>query len=171
MNIVKVVNKSDNPIPKYATDGSAGVDLRANITEKSIEHLKESEFRMGFKIVTIIGGDKYGIEIYPGGRVLVPTGLYMDIPRGFVGDVRPRSGLALKHGITVLNADGTIDSDYRGEVGVILHNSSSNTFTINNGDRIAQLIISPYEKATFAEVVSLSNTDRGKGGFGSTGKN
>lgn len=142
---VKVVNKSKYPLPEYKTPGSAGMDLVANLTEKK--------------------------ELCPGGRTLVPTGLFLEIPEGYEAQVRPRSGLALQHGITVLNSPGTIDADYRGEVGVILvNNTRYDFFTINPGDRIAQLVFKKIEKAELIEVEELSETSRGKGGFGHTGR-
>lgn len=140
---IKIINKSSLPLPKYKTEGSAGVDLYANI--KSQEILK------------------------PLDRILIPTGIYVSIPSGYEGQVRPRSGLALKHGITLANAIGTIDSDYRGEIKVILINLSNEDFIIKRGDRIAQLVFTKYEKIKFVEVDSLNSTDRGIGGFGHTG--
>lgn len=140
---VKVINKSNNKLPFYASEGSAGVDLLANLTET--------------------------IEILPLERRLIPTGLSIELPEGYEAQVRPRSGLALKSGITVLNSPGTIDSDYRGEIGVILINLSDKTFVVNNGDRIAQMVIAKYEKVQFSEVVVLSDTERGEGGFGHSG--
>ena len=142
---LKIVNKSSNPLPEYATDQAAGLDLRSNNLEP--------------------------IVLKPLERCLVPTGLYIELPVGYEAQVRPRSGLALKSGITVLNTPGTIDSDYRGEIGVILVNISSSEFTINFGERIAQLIISKHEHAVFFEVESLSESARGEGGFGHTGVN
>ncbi|MFN8206805.1 MAG: dUTP diphosphatase [Bacteroidales bacterium] len=141
---IRIVNKSGNEIPSYATINSAGMDLRAN--------LKES------------------ISLSPGERKLIPTGLYLEIPVGYEGQVRPRSGFALKSGVTVLNSPGTIDADYRGEVGVILINLSQNLVEISNGDRIAQLIIAKYESVSWNVVESLEETERGSGGFGHTGK-
>jgi len=140
---VKVINKSKHALPAYETDASAGLDVRANIDAP--------------------------IELQPMERVLVKTGLFLEIPVGFECQVRPRSGLALKKGITVLNAPGTIDADYRGEVGVILINLSNETFTIENGERIAQLVFARYEQAQWLETDTLSSTERGAGGFGSTG--
>jgi dUTP pyrophosphatase len=141
---LKVVNKSKNEIPSYATINSAGMDLRASLEQ--------------------------GIVIRPGERKLIPTGLFLEIPVGYEGQVRPRSGFALKSGVTVLNSPGTIDADYRGEVGVILINLSNVEVEIVNGDRIAQLIIAKYETVKWVEVDSLKETDRGSGGFGHTGK-
>lgn len=140
---VKIVNKSNNPLPEYKTPGSAGVDLRANVTETTY--------------------------VYPMKRALVPTGLYIALPRGYEAQVRPRSGLAINNGIFVLNTPGTIDSDYRGELKVILANLSDTTFKIEPGDRIAQLVISKYETAEFELVDELDETERGEGGFGHTG--
>ncbi|NMA86559.1 MAG: dUTP diphosphatase [Tissierellia bacterium] len=140
---IKIVNKSDLPTPKYRTSGAAGMDLYANIQES--------------------------VAIEPLETTLIPTGLYISIPEGYEGQIRARSGLALKHGITLANGIGTIDSDYRGELGVILVNLSKETYIINKGDRIAQLVFIKYEKAQFEEVISLDETDRGEGGFGHTG--
>lgn len=140
---VKIVNKSKWDVPAYATPLSAGVDLHANIDENII--LKPLE------------------------RTLVPTGLYMAIPAGYEGQVRPRSGMAAKHGITVLNTPGTIDADYRGEIKVILVNLSNEPFEIVPGERIAQMVFVKHETAEFVEVGSLDETQRGQGGFGSTG--
>ena len=141
---IKIINNSPHPLPTYKTTDAAGMDLVANnqepITLKSLE------------------------------RTLVPTGLSLEIPKGYEAQVRPRSGLALKNGITCLNSPGTIDADYRGEVGVILANLSNEPFIIHNGDRIAQLVIAKHETAEWEIVDSLSETDRGSGGFGSTGK-
>lgn len=141
---VKVINKSKHVLPNYATPLSAGVDLRANIDES--------------------------ITINPLERKLIPTGLFIELPNGFEAQVRPRSGLALKHGITVLNTPGTIDADYRGEIGVILVNLSNEPFTVNNGERIAQMVIAKHDVADFVLVDELSDSKRGFGGFGSTGK-
>ncbi len=142
MNI-KIINQSNNPLPNFKTDGSAGMDVRAFL--------------------------KSTIVLKPMERMLIPTGLYMEIPRGYEAQVRPRSGLALKNGITCLNAPGTIDSDYRGEIGVILVNLSLENFAINSGDRIAQIVFAKHESPSFIEVENLEDTDRGQGGFGSTG--
>lgn len=142
---LQIVNKSDNALPGYETVNSAGMDLRA--------YLSDGE-----------------LVIKPMQRVLVPTGLFMEIPVGFEGQVRPRSGLAIKNGITVLNSPGTIDADYRGEVKVILINLSENDFVIKSGDRIAQLVIAKCEQMEVVEVETLSDTERGTGGFGHTGK-
>jgi len=145
MNFIncKIINKSNNPLPKYQTEGASAVDLFADLTESIILKSKE--------------------------RKLIRTGIYISIPDGYEAQVRPRSGLAIKHGITVLNSPGTIDSDYRGEIGVILINHSDIDFKISNGERIAQLVLSSYEKITWKEVGKLDDTQRGKGGFGSTG--
>lgn len=139
---IKIVNKSKHPLPSHETLFSAGMDLRAN-TSLVIEPLE---------------------------RVMVPTGLYISLPEGYEAQVRPRSGLAIKKGITVLNSPGTIDADYRGEICVILINLSKQDFEINDGDRIAQMVISRHEKAEWEEVDILDETERGAGGFGSTGK-
>ena len=143
---VKIVNKSNNQLPAYETVNSAGMDLRAYLPEGAI-------------------------VIKPLQRVLVPTGLFMEIPEGYEGQVRPRSGLAIKSGITVLNTPGTIDADYRGEVKIILINLSDTDFTINSGDRIAQIIFAKCEQMEVVNVETLSETERGAGGFGHTGKN
>lgn len=140
---INIVNKSNNPIPGYSTDHSAGMDLRANLAESKI--LKPLE------------------------RILVPTGLFIELPVGFEAQIRPRSGLALKKGLSVLNTPGTIDADYRGEIGVILINLSNDEVTIENGERICQMVISKHEKAQLIQVNALNETDRGAGGFGSTG--
>ncbi len=141
---VKIINQSSHPLPQYATKASAGLDLRANLSED--------------------------IELKPLERVLIKTGLYIELPVGYEAQVRPRSGLAYKHGINVLNSPGTIDADYRGEIGVILVNLSNQSFTVTNGERIAQLVIAKHEQAEWVEVEELSDTERGAGGFGSTGK-
>lgn len=141
---IRIVNKSPHPLPAYETEHSAGMDLRA-----------------------FTGGP---VTLKPLERKLIPTGLFMELPVGLEAQVRPRSGLAVKHGITVLNSPGTIDSDYRGEVGVILINLSDTEFTVNDGDRIAQMIISRHEKAELTETEEINNTNRGAGGFGHSGK-
>lgn len=141
---VRIVNKSNHPCPAYATPQSAGVDLRANLSES--------------------------VTIGPLERALVPTGLYIALPAGYEAQVRPRSGLAAKHGITVLNTPGTIDADYRGEIKVILVNLSNEPFEIVPGERIAQMVIARHETAEWEEVDSLDITERGAGGFGSTGR-
>lgn len=140
---IKIINKSRHELPHYETIASAGMDLRASLTESRI--LKPLE------------------------RTIVGTGLFIELPIGTEAQVRPRSGLAAKKGITVLNAPGTIDADYRGEIGVILVNLSNEDFEINNGERIAQLVISKHERAEWVDSIELSETDRGEGGFGSTG--
>lgn len=140
---VRIINKSKHPLPQYATPLSAGVDLRANINEP--------------------------IVLQPLQRVLIPTGLFMALPEGYEAQVRPRSGLALKKGITVLNTPGTIDADYRGEVGVILVNLSDTPFEITDGERIAQMVIARHERAEWESVEVLDETERGAGGFGHTG--
>lgn len=140
----RIMNRSGNTLPAYATELSAGMDLRADIAEP--------------------------MEIRPLQRAMVPTGIFIALPEGTEAQVRPRSGLAAKHGVTVLNSPGTIDADYRGEVKVILVNLSDTVFTVNPGDRIAQMVIARYEKAEWEECESLDETSRGEGGFGSTGK-
>jgi dUTP pyrophosphatase len=141
---IRIVNRSPHKLPSYETEHSAGMDLRAFTGEP--------------------------LTIKPLERRLIPTGLFMELPVGFEAQIRPRSGLAMKHGITVLNSPGTIDADYRGEVGVILVNLSADDFTINDGDRIAQMIISRHEKAEMIETEEINSTDRGAGGFGHSGK-
>jgi len=140
---LKIVNTSDNPLPLYETSGSAGMDLRAQLQEP--------------------------VMLKPLQRALIPTGLYLELPDGFEAQVRPRSGLALKKGVTVLNSPGTIDSDYRGEIKVIMINLSNETTIINTGERIAQMIIAKYEKVVLKEVDEINETERGEGGFGHTG--
>ncbi len=140
---VKVINKGNQPLPTYATTQSAGMDLRANIDSP--------------------------ITLKPMERRLIPTGLYIALPKGYEAQVRPRSGLALKHGITVLNTPGTVDADYRGELMVLLINFSAEDFIINAGERIAQMVIARHEQAEFVEVEVLDETERGAGGYGHTG--
>lgn len=140
---VQIINRGHHPLPEYATTQSAGLDLRANIDESIVLHPME--------------------------RRLVPTGLFMALPVGYEAQIRPRSGLALKHGITVLNTPGTIDADYRGEIMVLLINFSQNDFVINDGERIAQMVIAKHENAEFIEVETLDDTERGTGGYGHTG--
>jgi len=140
---INIINKSQHALPSYETIASAGMDLRANLTDS--------------------------IVIEPMERALIPTGLFMELPIGYEAQVRPRSGLALKKGITCLNSPGTIDADYRGEVGVILANLSKETFVVENGERIAQMVIAKHERAEWVETEELSTTERGAGGFGSTG--
>lgn len=142
---INIVNKSDNPLPDYKTEFSAGMDLRSNNQEP--------------------------ITLKPLERKLIPTGLFIELPEGHEAQIRPRSGMALKHGISVLNTPGTIDSDYRGEIGVILVNLSNDEYTIEKGDRICQMVIARHEQAELTEVKSLNETVRGAGGFGHTGKN
>lgn len=140
---VKIINKGHQQLPAYATPQSAGMDLRANIDGP--------------------------VTLRPMERRLIPTGLYMALPEGYEAQVRPRSGLALKHGITVLNSPGTIDADYRGEVMVLLVNLSGSDFVVNDGERIAQMVIARHETAVFVEVAELDATERGEGGYGHTG--
>ena len=140
---IKVINASRYELPKHATSGSAGLDLRSN--------------------------EEYIISIKPFGRKLIHTGIHIELPQGYEAQIRPRSGLALKKGLTVLNSPGTIDSDYRGEIGVILYNSSKEPSVIEPGERIAQMVIAKYEQAELVDVNSLNETDRGEGGFGHTG--
>lgn len=139
---INIINKSPHPLPQYQTPQSAGMDLHAFVAES--------------------------VTLKPLERKLIPTGLYLELPEDYEAQVRPRSGLAIKNGITVLNSPGTIDADYRGEVGVILVNLSAEDFTINNGDRIAQMIIARHEKAQWQLTDALNETSRGAGGFGST---
>lgn len=140
---VKIVNKSSNALPQYSTEQAAGMDIRANNPEP--------------------------IVLAPLERKLIPTGLFIELPVGYEAQIRPRSGLAIKNGITVLNTPGTIDSDYRGEINVILVNLSNEPFTVNMGDRICQMVIAKHEQAEFVQVSSLDDTERGNGGFGHTG--
>ncbi|MFQ3579646.1 MAG: dUTP diphosphatase [Bacteroidales bacterium] len=142
---IRIVNKSNNPLPEYATAHSAGVDLRAYLETP--------------------------VTLKPMQRALIATGIYLEIPQGYEGQIRPRSGLAIKHGITCLNTPGTIDADYRGEVKVILINLSDEDYIINSGERICQLVINKVEHVKFQLVEELSETERGAGGFGHTGKN
>ncbi len=141
--IIKIINKSSHDLPNYETIASAGMDLRANISEP--------------------------VSMQPLQRAIIKTGLFIELPIGYEAQVRPRSGLAAKNGVTVLNSPGTIDADYRGEIGVILVNLSSETFVVQNGERIAQMIISKHERAEWNLVEELTETSRGAGGFGSTG--
>lgn len=142
---IRISNQGKQMLPAYQTEQSAGADLCADISDS--------------------------LEILPMQRVLIPTGLSIELPESYEAQIRPRSGLALKHGITVLNSPGTIDADYRGEIKVLLINLSNETFTLNPGDRIAQMIVAPYIKAEWIEAESLSETARGAGGYGHTGKN
>ncbi|MBK9275016.1 MAG: dUTP diphosphatase [Flavobacteriales bacterium] len=141
---VRVTNKGRHPLPQYATPHSAGLDLRANLDAP--------------------------ITLAPGQRALIPTGLFLELPEGTEAQVRPRSGLAFKQGITVLNSPGTIDADYRGEVGVLLINHGTEPFTVNDGERIAQLVVARYERVVLMEVTDLALSERGAGGFGHTGR-
>lgn len=141
---VNIINKSNNPLPQYATEYSAGLDLRANLKEDVI--------------------------LKPMRRVLIPTGLFIELPKGYEAQIRPRSGLALKHGITVLNTPGTIDADYRGEIQVILINLSDEDFVIKDGERICQMVVAQHAQVQWHEAESISSTERGAGGFGHTGK-
>ncbi|MDR0386217.1 MAG: dUTP diphosphatase [Prevotellaceae bacterium] len=141
---IRIVNKSKHPLPDYSTMFSAGMDLRANLDEPVI--------------------------LAPNARTLIPTGLYISIPKGYEAQIRPRSGLALKKGITLLNTPGTIDADYRGEIGIIMINLSQEIFVINDGERIAQMIIAKYETVEWESCDVLDETERGAGGFGHTGK-
>lgn len=140
---IKIINTSDHQLPQYATSASAGMDLRANL--------------------------KTPLSLQPLERAIVPTGLFIELPIGYEAQIRPRSGLAAKKGITVLNAPGTIDADYRGEIGVIVVNLSSEEVILNHGERIAQMVVAQHERVVWVEVNSLSSTERGTGGFGSTG--
>lgn len=141
---VRIINQSSNPLPEYATEGSAGMDLRANIETP--------------------------VTLQPMERMLIPTGLFMELPSDYEAQVRPRSGLAIKHGLTCLNTPGTIDSDYRGEIKVIIINLSQEPHTIQHGDRIAQMVVSKVEKVKWKAVEEIKTTGRGEGGFGHTGK-
>ena len=141
---IRVINKSANELPKYETLQSAGMDLRANLEEE--------------------------VVLKPGERRLIPTGLYMELPDGYEAQIRPRSGLAYRHGIGMVNAPGTIDADYRGEIGVLLINHGQEDFTITNGERIAQMVVARYEKVKWSVAESLEESQRGSGGFGHTGK-
>lgn len=142
---VKIINQSNNPLPAYATEGSSGMDVRAFINET--------------------------ITLQPLERALIPTGLFIELPQGFEAQIRPRSGLAIKQGITCLNTPGTVDADYRGEIKIILINLSNEIQSVNNGDRIAQMVIQKVEKIDWSLSVELEETERNAGGFGSTGKN
>lgn len=142
---IKVINKSNNELPQYATTDSAGLDIRAFLNES--------------------------VTLKPLERRLIPTGLYLEIPSGFEVQIRPRSGFALKQGVTVLNSPGTIDADYRGEIGVLLINLSAEDVVIESGDRVAQMVVAPFVQAALKLTTELSETNRGDGGFGSTGKN
>jgi dUTP pyrophosphatase len=141
---VRIINNSSNPLPEYATAGSAGVDLRANLTAP--------------------------ITLKPMERLLIPTGIFIELPEDYEAQVRPRSGLAIKHGLTCLNSPGTIDADYRGELKIVLINLSAEEHTIHHGDRIAQMVVNKVTKVNWEETASISETGRGEGGFGHTGK-
>lgn len=140
---MEIINRSQHDLPRYETELSSGMDLRANLESS--------------------------VDLEPLGRALIPTGLFISLSEGYEAQIRPRSGLAYKRGITVLNSPGTIDADYRGEIGVLLVNLSNETFTVENGERIAQMVISKYEQGSWEEVQTLTETKRGSGGFGSTG--
>lgn len=142
---VKIINKSSNPLPSYSTTSSAGMDLRANLSEP--------------------------ITLNPLERALVPTGIFIELPQGYECQIRPRSGLALKHGISLVNTPGTIDADYRGEIGVILINLSNEPFVVNHGERICQMVVTNYSSVNWCEVETLDDSERGAGGFGHTGVN
>ncbi len=142
--VLKIVNKSKNPLPSYQSEGASGMDLHASLDSP--------------------------ITLKPLERTLVPTGLYVEIPVGYEGQIRARSGMAIKHGLTLINAIGTIDSDYRGELKIPMVNVSNEEYTLNDGERVAQMVITKYEKVEITEVKKLSDTERGTGGFGSTGK-
>ncbi len=144
MLTIRIVNKSGMPLPKYETTGSAGMDLRANL---------ENE-----------------VELKPLERALIPTGLFIELPHGYEAQVRPRSGMSIKHGITMINCIGTIDSDYRGEIKIPVVNLSNESYTLTHGERVAQMVIAKYETAALEAVEVINETDRGAGGFGSTGK-
>ena len=141
---IKIVNTSRHPLPEYATVAAAGMDLRANLAQP--------------------------VELKPLERSLIPTGLFIQLPEGYEAQIRPRSGLAIKHGISIMNAPGTIDADYRGEIGVILVNLSNESFIIHDGERICQMVIAQYTQVQWDKVERLDETERGAGGFGHTGK-
>jgi dUTP pyrophosphatase len=141
---VRIINQSSNPLPEYATEGSAGMDLRANLTNP--------------------------VTLHPMERLLIPTGIFIELPDDYEAQVRPRSGLAIKYGITCVNSPGTVDADYRGELKVVLINLSNEEHTIVHGDRIAQMVVHKVEKVKWKEVKNISETGRGEGGFGHTGK-
>lgn len=143
---VKIINKSHHPMPAYATPGSAGMDVRAYLPDGPV-------------------------VLEPLGRALIPTGLYMQLPHGYECQIRPRSGLALKHGISLANTPGTVDSDYRGEIGVIMINLSKEPFTVADGERVCQMVIAPYTRVDWEATDRIDTTDRGTGGFGHTGVN
>lgn len=162
---VQVINKSSNPLPQYETPQSAGMDLKADLW--SIQE----KFLFGSAIIRNMDNTIAWIVINPGGRALIPTELYTAIPAGYEVQVRPRSGLALKSGITVLNTPGTIDADYRNGWGVILMNQGTEPFIVKQGDRIAQAVLAKVEQIEWEEVEELDSTERGLGGFGHTGSN
>ena len=141
---IKIVNKSKHPLPNYATALAAGMDLRANLEES--------------------------VELFPLERSLIPTGVFIQLPEGYEAQIRPRSGLAVKYGVSIVNAPGTIDADYRGEIRVVLVNLSNEIFTVNDGESICQMVISKHERLEWSEVDVLDETERGEGGFGHTGK-
>ena len=141
---IKIVNNSKHTLPNYATALAAGMDLRANLEES--------------------------IELFPLERSLIPTGIFIQLPKGYEAQIRPRSGLAVKHGVSIVNTPGTIDADYRGEIKVVLVNLSNEIFTVNDGERICQMVISKHERIEWNEVEMLDETERGEGGFGHTGK-
>ena len=157
---VQVINKSTNELPKYETPASAGMDLKAELSKINEKFLFKAVFTNTNRVI-----------IPPGGRALIPTGLQIALPIGYEAQVRPRSGLALKYGITVLNTPGTIDADYRGDIGVVLINHGTEPFVVEQGDRIAQLVIAKHERVDWEEVEELESTERGLGGFGHTGSN
>ena len=144
MTQVRIINNSNNPLPKYQTGQSAGMDLYAFLKEE--------------------------IVLNPGDRALVPTGIHIELPSGYEAQIRPRSGLAFKHGIGMVNAPGTIDADYRGDIGVLLVNHGNDSFVVKSGERVAQMVIAKYEQVTWVQTEELSTTERGSGGFGHTGK-
>ena len=159
---IQIVNKSNNELPKYETELAAGMDLRANIVGVNEKFLFNADVIKENDVIT-------KVIIYPGGRALIPTGLHIALQdKGLEAMVRPRSGLALKQGVTILNTPGCVDSDYTGDIGVIVINFGANAFEINQGDRIAQLVINKIEHIEWEEVEELPETDRGEGGFGST---
>lgn len=161
---LQVIKTTTNDLPTYGTIESAGCDLRAELSLINEKFIFDAEWDMYDGVII-------SITINPGGRVLIPTGLQIALPVGYEAQIRPRSGLALKNGISIVNSPGTIDSDYRGDIGVIVINHGFEPFTINQGDRIAQMVITKVEQAEFVVVESLNDTDRGCGGFGHTGSN
>jgi dUTP pyrophosphatase len=187
---IPAIYKSPNPLPKHETISSSGIDLRANfpINQELLEHNGNitsymAQVTKGYNCEVTVRAINFNTDeviekcmnevvliIGVGGRALVPTGLHLEIPIGYEGQVRPRSGLALKHGISIVNTPGTIDADYRGEIGVILINNGNEPFLIKNNDKIAQLVVCKVEQIELDVVQDLTSTDRGDGGFGSTGK-